>query len=234
MVVRMISGGWIITRRCSWITVYVLCCNAQVNLIVIFMTCTCIVTHSLFCQLPNCNLFTQHVIYLYEETPLVNCGPRSILLHLYYHLLQVLFTFRKRYFTSLQTNTFFHIIHLILYYQQTGEIDYLTVSWGKVFWLCCVQVPRCWLTPVVCPTTSQLVATFGSDFFLLLVRLNLGFILRENLPLCSSYLPLGVSQLVLWDISLVAIAIVNDQTFLCNQQPKSVWHCRLTPQMSIY
>jgi hypothetical protein len=41
---------------------------------------------SLFYQLPNCNLFTQHVIYLYGETPLVNCGPRSILLHCYYRL----------------------------------------------------------------------------------------------------------------------------------------------------
>jgi hypothetical protein len=48
-------------------------------------------------QLPNYNLFTQHVIYLYGETPLVNCGPRSILLYLYYHLLQTLFTFRKYY-----------------------------------------------------------------------------------------------------------------------------------------
>jgi hypothetical protein len=87
MVARMISGGWIISHRCIWITVYVLCCNAQVNLIVILMTCTCIALHSLFCQLPNCNLFTQHVIYLYGETPLVNCGPRSILLHIYYRLL---------------------------------------------------------------------------------------------------------------------------------------------------
>jgi hypothetical protein len=43
--------------------------------------------HSLFCQLPNCNLITQLVIYLYGETPLVNCGPRSILLHSYYRLL---------------------------------------------------------------------------------------------------------------------------------------------------
>jgi hypothetical protein len=34
----MTSGGWIISHRCSWITVYVLCCNAQVNLIVILMT----------------------------------------------------------------------------------------------------------------------------------------------------------------------------------------------------
>jgi hypothetical protein len=39
---------------------------------------------------------------------------------------------------------------------------------------------------------SQLASTFGSWFFLLLVRLNLGFILRDELPLCSSYLPLGV------------------------------------------
>jgi hypothetical protein len=74
------------------------------NLIVIFMTCTCILMHSLFCQLPNYNLFTQHIIYLYGETSLVSYGPRSILLHLYYHLLQTLFTFRKYYFTSPQTN----------------------------------------------------------------------------------------------------------------------------------
>jgi hypothetical protein len=64
----MISCGWIISHRCSWITVYVLCCNAQMNLIAIFMTCTCIVMHSLFCQLPNCNLFTQHVISLWRDT----------------------------------------------------------------------------------------------------------------------------------------------------------------------
>jgi hypothetical protein len=53
--------------------------------------------HFLFCQLPNCNLFTQHVIYLYGETPLVNCGPWSILLYLYYHLLQAPFTFHNHY-----------------------------------------------------------------------------------------------------------------------------------------
>jgi hypothetical protein len=86
-----------ISHRCSWIMVYVLYCNAQVNLIVIFMKCTCIVMHSLFCQLPSCNLFTWHVIYLYGETPLVKCGPQSIFLHIYYHLLQAPFTFRKYY-----------------------------------------------------------------------------------------------------------------------------------------
>jgi hypothetical protein len=44
-------------------------------------------SHSLFCQLPNYNLFIKHVIYLYGETPLVNSGPWSILLYSYYRLL---------------------------------------------------------------------------------------------------------------------------------------------------
>jgi hypothetical protein len=43
--------------------------------------------HSLLCQLPNCNLFTQYIIYLYGETPLVNYGLWSIILYSYYHLL---------------------------------------------------------------------------------------------------------------------------------------------------
>jgi hypothetical protein len=139
------------------------------------MTCTCIVMHSLFCQLPNSNLFTQHVIYLYGETPLVKCGPQSILLHLYYHLLQTLFTFCKYCFISLQTNISFHTVRLILYFQQTSGIDNLTVSWGKVVWLCCVQVPRCcWrrlcaINCLLAPCQSQLATTFRSGFFLLLV-----------------------------------------------------------------
>jgi hypothetical protein len=183
--------------------VYVLCCNAQMNLIVIFMTCTCIVMHSLFFQFPNCSLFTQHVIYLYGETPLVNYGPRSILLHLYYHLLQTLCTFRKYYFISLQTNISFHTICLILCFQQTSEIDNLTVSWGKVVWLCCVQVPCCWwrrhraINYLLAPASNNLQKWFLSPTG----RLNFGFRLRENLLLCSSYLPLGVSQRVLWDIT---------------------------------
>jgi hypothetical protein len=172
----MISCGWIISHRCSWITVYVLYCNAQVNLIVIFMTCTCIVIHSLFCQLPNCNLFTQHVIYLYGETLLVNYGPRSILLHLYYHLLQALFTFRKHYFTLPQTNIYFHTIRLILCLQQTGEIDNLTVSSGQSILVVLCVGSMLLLAPtrhhqrlLLAPLPSQLATTFGSDFFPLLV-----------------------------------------------------------------
>jgi hypothetical protein len=139
----MISCGWIISHRCSWIMVYVLCCNAQVNLIVVFMACTCIVMHSLFCQLPNYNLFTPHVIYLYGETPLVNCGPRSILLHILPSTASTIYFPQALFIYLLQTNIFFHTIRLILYLQQTSEIDNLTASWGKVLWLCCVQVPHC-------------------------------------------------------------------------------------------
>jgi hypothetical protein len=114
----MISRGWIISHRCSWITVYVLCCNAQINLIVIFMTCTCIVMHSLFCQLPNCNLFTQHIIYLYGETPPVKLWTP---IHSFTFILPSIASivyFRKYYFTSPQTNISFHTVRLILCCQQ--------------------------------------------------------------------------------------------------------------------
>jgi hypothetical protein len=161
----MISGGWIIRHRCSWITVYVLCCNTQVNLIVIFMTCTCIVMHSLFCQLPNYNLFTQHVIYLYGETPLVNCGPRPILLHIYYHLLQAPFTFRKHYLLTANKHLF-HTIRLILCFQQTSEIDNLT---GQSILVVLCAGSTLLLALVVRPAKSQLAITFRTGFFLLLV-----------------------------------------------------------------
>jgi hypothetical protein len=134
----MISCGWIISHRCSWIIVYILCCNAQVNLIVIFMICTCIAMHSLFCQLSNYNLFTQHIIYLYGETPLVNCGPRSILLHILLFTASTIYFLQALFIYLLQTNIIFYSIRLILYFYQTSKIDNLTASWGKVFWWCCV------------------------------------------------------------------------------------------------
>jgi hypothetical protein len=57
-------------------------------------------------------------------------------IHITVYFLQALFFF-------LQINIFYHTIRLILCLQQTGEIDNLTASWGKLLWLCCVQVPRC-------------------------------------------------------------------------------------------
>jgi hypothetical protein len=126
----------------------------------------------------------------------VNCGPRSILLHVItvYHLLAL--------FTFLQTITFYHSICLILCLQQTGEIDNLTVSWGKVLG-CVVCRFHVAAGAKLCPGRGAIYKLSGAITKLASINLwklvisptgsiNLGFILRENLLLCSSYLPLRV------------------------------------------
>src|SRR3954466_7496316 len=95
------------------------------------------------------------MLIFYGETSLVNYGPRCFSLHQYNHRNQALFTFCNLLFFYFTANISFHSIQLILCFQQTGEIDNLTVSWGKVFWLCCAGSTLL-LTPVVRrPTTSQ-------------------------------------------------------------------------------
>src|SRR3954471_22575289 len=80
----------------------------------------------------------------------------------------------------LQTTITFHTIQLILCFQQTSEIDNLTVRWGKVLSLC-------WEGFQVANNTF---GSFPSSYWFD----NLGFFLREDLLMCLSYLPLGVSQ----------------------------------------
>ena len=90
----------------------------------------------------------------------------------------------------LQTTITFHTIQLILCFQQTNEIHNLTVCWGKVLSLCCVGFQ----------VASNTFGSFPSSYWFD----NLGFLLRSNLFLYSSYLPLGVSQrssIVIWDAS---------------------------------
>jgi hypothetical protein len=153
--------------------------------------------HSLFCQLPNYNLFTQHAIYLYGETPLVNCGPRSILLYSYYHLLftGIIYFLANNYL--LPHDTFNPLFTANRWDWQPhcklGQSTLVVLCAGSMLLLVQSYAPE--KAPYInCleQSPSQLASTFGSWFFLLLVRLNLGFILREDLPLCSSYLPLGV------------------------------------------
>jgi hypothetical protein len=142
---------------------YVLCCNAQVNLIVIFMTCTCIAMHSLFCQLPNCNLFIQHVIYLYGETPLVNCRPRSILLNIYYHLLStsiIYFLANKHLLPPDMFNPLFTA-------NQWDWQPHCKLGQSTLVVLCAGSTLL--LMPVVRPAKSQLASTYITGFFLLLV-----------------------------------------------------------------
>jgi hypothetical protein len=124
----------------------------------------------------------------------VNCGPRSILLHYYYHLLAL--------FTFLQTTIFYDSIRLILCLQQTCKIDNLTVSWDKVF-SCVVHKFYVAAGAKLRPRRGTIYKLSGAIVKLASINLwklvlsptgsiNLGFILREDLMMCSSYLPLGV------------------------------------------
>ena len=80
--------------------------------------------HALFiCQLPNCNLFTQHAVRLMGETPLVNCGPRSNSLYWNTIYCNTVLLFSAN--NHLPHNT----VNSLL--QQAGEIDNLTVSLGQ-------------------------------------------------------------------------------------------------------
>jgi hypothetical protein len=73
------------------------------------------------------------MLYLsYGETPLVNCGPRSNFLYI---ALPFYFT-RTIYFTC-NTTILLPLDMLILFLQQTGEIDNLIVSWEQSTFLCC-------------------------------------------------------------------------------------------------
>jgi hypothetical protein len=134
MVARMTSGGWIISHRCSWIIVYVLYCNAQVNLIVILVTFVCYL-YSINCPTVIC--LPSMLLFILWETPLVDCGPRSILLHCYYCLLFICFIYilANYYLLPLDTlNPLF--IENWWDWQPHCEL-------GQSTWLCCVQVPRC-------------------------------------------------------------------------------------------
>jgi hypothetical protein len=98
------------------------------------------------------------------------------------------------------------MIRLILGLQQTGEIDNLTVSWGKVLWLCCVQISHCcWCQSyaqigainklsgaIAKPASINLQKWFLSPTS----SIKPWFHTKRNLPLCSSYLPRGVPNWV--------------------------------------
>ena len=84
-----------------------------------------------------------------------------------------------------------HTIHLILCYSKPVRLTTSLFRWGKVLWLCCAGSTLAPESLVLRRTTSRrhqpstcFLAPTGS--------INLGFILRENLPLYASHLPLGV------------------------------------------
>jgi hypothetical protein len=141
---------------------------------------------SLFCQLPNCNLFTQHVIYLYRETPLVNYGPRSILyiyITVYFYMHYLLS--RNNYLIPRDTfNPFFTANRWDWQpHCKLGQSTLAVLCAGAIYKL------------------SGAVAKLASINLRKLVlsptgSINLDFILREVLLMCSSYLYLGVPNWV--------------------------------------
>jgi hypothetical protein len=101
-----------------------------------------------FVVMPRVNLVVilmTYVCYLYSiNCPTVICLPSMLLFILWRYTTSELWTpvqflyiaitvlFLLALFTFLHTITFYHSICLILCLQQTGEIDNLIVSWGKV------------------------------------------------------------------------------------------------------
>jgi hypothetical protein len=135
-VLGLIPREWIISHRCSWMAVYVFCCNAQSKS---HSDPLDICTLSLFYQLPNCNLFTQHVLFiLWRDTTSELWIPVQFPLYCY-HPFTVLALFTFSHITIA-----FHSIRSFLCLQQTGEIDNLIISWEQSTWLCCVQVSHCY------------------------------------------------------------------------------------------
>ena len=131
---RMLSGRWTNSYRCSWITVYVSCCNAQLNFIVDTMTCTCVVMLLSNCQLPSRNLFTQHVSYL-------SWGDTTSELWTLVHSFTSEYTIYCKHCSLhfLQANITIHTRRLIRCFQQASEIDNLTVKLGQgIFVVLCV------------------------------------------------------------------------------------------------
>jgi hypothetical protein len=96
----------------------------RVNLIVILMTYVRYL-YSINCPTPICLPSMLLFILCRDTTSELWTPVQFFYIAITFLLLLALFTF-------LQTITFYHSICLILCLQQTGEIDNLIVSWGKV------------------------------------------------------------------------------------------------------
>ena len=145
------------------------------------------------CQLPSCNLFTQHVIYLLWRDTTSELWTPVLFSTLINQPHQALFIVCNTvlYFTA---NTFFHTIRLILCLQQTGEIDNLTKSLGQSILVVLCAGSTLLLTPsnlFLAPLPSQ-PATPSEATLFSYWSIKPWFHTEGNLLLCSSYLPLGV------------------------------------------
>ena len=165
------EGGLLVIDAVGWRSMYHVV-MPKTNIIVVIMSCTCIVMHSLFVNCPAVICSPSMLFICYGETPLVNCGPRSFFFYIdntthnnncFLAPLQFPFSF------IYCKHQFPHYTFNPLFSARPVRLTTSLYRWGKVAWLCCVQDSTLLLTPVVRPAKSQLATTFRSDFFLLLV-----------------------------------------------------------------
>ena len=122
----MLSRRWTNSHRCCWITVYVSCYNAQMNLTLDTMTCTCIIMQFFILSIASCNLFTQHISYLLwrdttsELWTSVHCFTSDNTI--YFKYCSFILSANKHHFPHYTSN---------LCFQQASEIDNLTVKLGQ-------------------------------------------------------------------------------------------------------
>ena len=100
----------------------------RVNLIVIFLTYH-VYLYSINCPTVIC--LPSMCYFIYGETPLVNCGPRSY----FNHIAITCLLSRTVYFTSILLLFSTRYTHNLCF-KQTGEIDNLIVSWEQSICLC--------------------------------------------------------------------------------------------------
>jgi hypothetical protein len=127
-------SGLLVIDAVGWRSIYFVV-MPRVNLIVILLTYARYL-YSIICPTVIC-LPSMLLFILWRDTTSELWTPVQFLLQCY-HLFTLLTLF-----TFLHITIAFHLIHLFLSLQQTGEIDNLIVSWEQSSWLCCVQVPCC-------------------------------------------------------------------------------------------
>ena len=124
------------------------------------------------------------------ETPLVNCGPRSILLILKYKSAAILV------FTVFLQTIIFHTIRLILCYSKPVRLTTSLFRWGKVLRLCCAGSTLAPESLVLRRTTLRHQRP-SRDPWLLYWFDNLGFLLRETCC-CTHVLSPDFGQIRRW------------------------------------
>jgi hypothetical protein len=129
------TSGLLVIDAVGWQSMYFVV-MPRVNLIVILLTYACHL-YSINCPTVIC-LPSMSLFIFWRDTTSELWTSVQFPLHCY-HLFTLLALF-----TFLHTTIDFHSIRSFLYLQQTGEIDNLIVSWEQSFWLCCVQVLRCY------------------------------------------------------------------------------------------